>query len=287
MPDILEIYGVEYVGVTGIKATDNNGIIKTYIRPSGTRTLTENGSYDVTERAEVTVNVSGGQRIINQDKTISPTTAQQIITADSGYTGLGTVTVNAMPSGTEGTPTATKGAVANHAVTVTPSVTNAAGYITGGTRTGSGVTVTASELTSGNLAITENGQNINVRNYATVSVDVPTATGLNVQGYLGYATVASTSYTASSVAVTVKKTGTYRVSWVRWRTSNSGTYGTQLYVNGTSRGSAVTTFTGTYGQSVTQTGVTLNEGDSVVVRGRSRSTSYSIYIANLIIEQTS
>ena len=36
--------------------------------------------------------------VSNQNKTVNPTTSQQTITADSGYTGLGTVTVNAMPT---------------------------------------------------------------------------------------------------------------------------------------------------------------------------------------------
>ena len=84
--------------------------------------------------------------INNQNKTVSPSTSSQSITADSGYTGLGTVTVNAMPSGTAGTPTATKSAVSNNSVTVTPSVTNTTGYITGSTKTGTAVTVSASEL---------------------------------------------------------------------------------------------------------------------------------------------
>lgn len=75
-------------------------------------------------------------------------------------------------SGSAGTPTATKGSVSNHAVNVTPSVTNTTGYITGGTVTGTAVSVSASELVSGNKAITENGTGIDVANYSTVSVDV-------------------------------------------------------------------------------------------------------------------
>lgn len=57
-------------------------------------------------------------------------------------------------AGTEGTPSATKGTVSNHSVTVTPSVTNTAGYISGGTKNGTAVTVTASELISFNTIYT-------------------------------------------------------------------------------------------------------------------------------------
>ena len=40
--DTLEVFGVEYTNVTGIKATDDNGDIKTYIRPQGTKTISAN-----------------------------------------------------------------------------------------------------------------------------------------------------------------------------------------------------------------------------------------------------
>ena len=79
-------------------------------------------------------------------------------------------------SGTAGTPTASKGAVSNHSIAVTPSVTNTTGYITGSTKTGTTVTVTASELASGNKNITANGSNIDVVGYSTVSVAVPIVT---------------------------------------------------------------------------------------------------------------
>lgn len=79
--------------------------------------------------------------------------------------------VDYVATGTAGTPTATKGTVSNHSVTVTPSVTNVTGYITGGTKTGTAVTVSASELVSGSQTITSNGT-VNVTNLASVNVDI-------------------------------------------------------------------------------------------------------------------
>ena len=75
-------------------------------------------------------------------------------------------------SGGTGTPVATKGTVSSHSVSVTPSVTNYTGYITGGTKTGTAVSVSASELVSGTKSITSNGSNIDVTNYAAVDVSV-------------------------------------------------------------------------------------------------------------------
>lgn len=110
--------------------------------------------------------------------------------------------------------------------------------------------------------------------------------GMNVQGYLGYAAVQSTSYTATSVKLTVAKTGTYKVSWMGYRSTNSGTNGSQLYIDGRAYGSANTTFVNTYGHSVTLNGVSLTAGQEIVVRARARSTSYVMGVGNLIIEQT-
>lgn len=118
---------------------------------------------------------SGGTINLQEKTNINPTTASQTITADSGYDGLASVQINAMPGGTAGTPTATKGTVSNHSVTVTPSVTNSTGYITGGTKTGTAVTVSASELVSGTLSLSDNGTT-DCTNYASVNVSIPFVT---------------------------------------------------------------------------------------------------------------
>lgn len=122
---------------------------------SGTTSLDANGDL-------VTGNI---QTKDSSDLTASGAT----VTAPAGY--YSSAASKAVETGTAGTPTATKGTVSNHAVTVTPSVTNTTGFISGGTKTGTGVSVAASELVSGTLSITGNGSK-DVTNYKTVSVDV-------------------------------------------------------------------------------------------------------------------
>ena len=270
-----------------------------------TKTVTTNGTVTPSSGkylTSVTVNVPTGSTINNQNKTVTPSTSQQSITADSGYTGLGTVTVNAistqtktvspstsaqdvtpdsgkyltkvtvnaMPTmtlptaatssatsgfsskatigrstadqyiniptgynsagayykisavanGSVNNPTASKGTVSNHSISVTPSVTSTTGYITGGTKTGTAVTVSASELVSGTLDITTNGTK-DVTNYASVNVNV--ASTINNQdktitpstsqqtitadsGYTGLGTVTVNAMTAMTLPTSTSTT---------------------------------------------------------------------------------
>ncbi len=123
--------------------------------------------------------------------------------------------INAMPSGTAGTPSATKGTVSNHSISLTPSVTNTTGYITGGTLIGESLTVSASELVSGTYSVTSSGMK-DVTNYASAyipsgSVVFPTATKGDVTNHTisiepevetsgGYTTVGLIGVTAVTVS---------------------------------------------------------------------------------------
>lgn len=378
---------------------------------NNTKTLETEGKY--LEADIILTDVSQSTPTLQtKSVTYTPTTSQQTdqVTADNGYDGLQEVdvTINAVASGTEGTPTATKGAVSGNAVTVTPSVTNSAGYISGGTHTGTGVSVSASELVSGTYSVTSSGTK-DVTNYASASIpagsvtapstitgssaSVSTGTNTltlsktvsvtpsvttagyvtngtagnsnvsltasvttqgaqtlypsttdqtitgskyltgtqtfkavttsnltaeniksgvtvtvgdsadadrilsvtgtytggggsskNFQAYIGNASRTANSYGATTVTLTVAKTGTYNVSWTAWRGSSSGTMGTNLYRNSTA-GTNQQTWTGTYGQQIKLSNQSYTKDDVLTLYATSGSNSRTVYVANLIIEE--
>lgn len=174
-----------------------------------------------------------------QEKTISPTEDIQTIAPDVGYDGLSKVIVTAIANdyvgssitvnpdiqvsqatvtipkgyynadqtetvavGALGTVSATKSAVNDHTVTITPAISGGtAGYISDTDKTGTAVSITASDLVSGELAITptESAQTLDVTNYASASVEAISST------YVGseVPTIAATTYTPGTSDQTI------------------------------------------------------------------------------------
>jgi len=139
--------------------------------------------------------------IIEGSATIGPT---------AQFTAMSQVVVNTK-SGTAGTPTATKGTASNNSVTVTPSVTNTTGWITGSTITGTDVTVSADELVSGTLSIDDDGT-YDVTNYASadVAIDYVNKTlPLTIVNHASIPVIGSLSSFVSSVISEYSGYGTY------------------------------------------------------------------------------
>lgn len=92
----------------------------------------------------------------------------------------------------------------------------------------------------------------------------------------------STAYT-EVISLTCEKTGTYDVYWSTFRSSTSGTWGSQLYLDNTAYGSAQTGSWSNHIQNIHLTNVQIDSGEEVSVRVRSRGSNYYGYVGTLTI----
>ena len=252
---------------------------------------------------------SGITRRSGSDLTASGAT----VTVPGGY--YSTQATKAVSSGSEGTPTATKGTVSNHAISVTPSVTNTAGYISGGTKTGTAVSVTASELVSGTLSITSSGTK-DVTNYASASVgagsvNAPTATKGTVSNNTvsvtpsvsfgaGYIEGGSSTGTAVSVSASELVDGTYTINSAGTKDVTNyasasvpaGTEGTPTATKGTVSNHAISvtpsvTNSAGFITGATKTGTAVTVSASELVSGSETKTANGTYdvtnLASLVV----
>lgn len=283
-------YIVSNDGDGWVSSSDTSDVLFNAIQSNTTVTPTESaqtiGGANYMMEGAVTVNAissnyvgSGITRRSSTDLTASGAT----VTVPSGY--YSAQASKAVASGTAGTPTATKGTVSNHSISVTPSVTNTAGYISGGTKTGTAVTVSASELVSGSETKTANGT-YDVTNLAELVVNVASGSSKNAQVVQSTTRTSASTLTAIGAELTVSKTGTYDIyySCFRTNTSSSYTWATQLYINGTAYGTAENRTWTNNQQNTHLSNMSLTVGDKLRVYGRNtRGTSYYVCAPMLVI----
>lgn len=155
-----------------------NGIIKVSAVPTETKSITTNGTYTPSTGkwfSSVTVNVPTGSTINNQNKTVTPTESSQDITADSGYTGLGTITVSAIPSNYVGS-----GITTQSAKTVTPTTSVQTAVASGVYTTG---VISVAAIQTQTRDITTNGTYTpsSGKYFSSVTVNVPTGSTISNQ----------------------------------------------------------------------------------------------------------
>lgn len=184
MSDTLKIFGVNYFEATGIKADDGNGNTLTFIRPTGTKSISANGTgIDITNYASVDVNVGGSAPVITS-LSVSPSTVSQTFNSAS-VDGYKPVTVNAMPAGAAFTPATTLTtspaitvnssglitATNSYSTSITPTVT--AGYVSVGT---AGIVSVAGSKTSQLTTIAATTYNVSTANQTISSARYLTGT---------------------------------------------------------------------------------------------------------------
>lgn len=149
----------------------------------------------------------------------------------------------------------------------------------GGTATFTDVTDTtaaAADVASGKYFYTASG----VRTQGTNSG----GGGSSKNAQTAQSTSRSTSSTYTEViSLTCTKAGTYNVYWSTFRSSTSGTWGSQLYLNDTAYGSAQTGSWSNHIQNIHLSNVTIAANADVSVRVRSRGNSYYGYVGTLTI----
>ena len=204
----------------------------------------------VDEMPEQIKGIEGGAEPVLQDKTVTPTTSSQTITADSGYDGLSKVTVNAMATATQATPSIT----VSSAGLITASATQSAGYVAAGTKSATKQLTTQAAKT---IAPTKSSQTAVAKDRYT--------TGVITVAAIPSQYITTTDATATAADIRLGKTA---------------------YVNGSKITGTVEDFDGEYecdGGSTGGGGATVETCAVTIKRYAGSSSSYStVYYTTLV-----
>lgn len=245
-----------------------------YYSASATKNISS-GSATVPDVSQTSATVTTGTNTLTLTKTVSLTPS-----VSAGYISAGTAR-NASIKLT-GTVT-TQGASTYYPSTADQTITSR--YLTG-TQTFKGVTT--SNLTAGNIksgVVVQVGDSADSDRILSVTGTYSGGGGgddKNVQILQSTTRANSSTYVKCCGDITVAKTGTYDVYWTYYRSSTSGTWGSQLYVNDVAQGSTYSSFTN-HVCNVHISNVSLTANQKVSVYARSRGSNYYGYIGQLVI----
>lgn len=265
-----------YVG-TGVSRKSSSDLTS-----SGATVTAPAGYYE----SAATKTIASGSATVNE--TLTPTPSISVSSSGLITASINT-TVGVTPSVTAGyIESGTLGSVTVRGSNTSQLTTKAAATITPGTTDqtiAAGTYLTGAQTISGDADLVAGNIKKDVQIFGvTGTYEGSGGSTKNIQAYIGRASRTANSYGATDVTLTVAKTGTYNVSWTAWRSSSSGTMGTNLHRNSTS-GTNKQTWTSTYGQQIELTNQSYTVGDVLTLYATSGSNSRTINVANLIIEE--
>ena len=255
-------YSSPYTGLEGVTV---NAIPSQYIVPTGTKSITSNGTgIDVSSYALADVAVPTGSTINNQDKTVTPTESEQEITYGSGYTGLGTVTVEAISSTYVGSGISRKSSTD---LTVSgASITAPAGYYeTAASKSVSTMTLptaasaTSSGTSKATISRSTSDQYINI---STGYNSTASYYKINAVSNMTLPTAASSTSSGTSKATIGRSTSNQYINIPVGYNSTAAYYTISAVANGSATGpsslsgTSATVSTGTNTLTLTKTGIT-------------------------------
>ena len=243
-----------------------NPIPSEYIVPSGTINITSNGITNVSQYANANIQVPKNVEL--QAKTATPTESNQTVTADSGYDGLSSVTVEAIDSEYVGSDIARR---SSSDLTVNgASVTAPAGYYSAAASksVASGSAAGPSSLSGSSASVST------CTNILTLTKTNVTTTPTVSPGYVSNGT-ASTATVSLTANVTTKGAAIITPGTTN-QTISSGTYltGTQtiagdadLVAGNIKAGTKIFNTTGTYTSDATAAAADIVSGETAYING--------------------
>lgn len=263
-------------------------------QPSGSINITQNGTVDVTNYASAVVNVSGGGTDFivtitqNQndewtaDKTFSEVlaahNANKNIAIEAYMYGASSPSPVYIEYSSESNSFLGTLMTSDDGVTESEVIYDSTGLYVDSLETyrwTGDATAVSSDVANGKIFYNANGRQTGTNSGGG---------GSSKNAQTAQSTSRSTSSTYTEVIrLTCTKAGTYNVYWSTFRSSTSGTWGSQLYLNDTAYGSAQTGSWSNHIQNIHLSNVQIDANEEVAVRVRSRGSNYYGYVGTLTI----